>query len=115
MNELWPQAEANVYGACGDDARACRSLSGPPPKPSAAGSVGRRSRSGASEACPKGGTREKVNCPAGAREAALGRMELAATTSPLRHARYARHGRYDVISAFPKSLAGSACGGFFCP
>ena len=57
------------YGACGDDARACRSLSGPPPKPSAAGSVGRRSRSGASEACSKGGTRD---------------TELAATQAALR-------------------------------
>ena len=24
MNELWPQAEANVYGACGNDASAHR-------------------------------------------------------------------------------------------
>ena len=29
MNELWPQAEANVYGACGDDARTCPFLRAP--------------------------------------------------------------------------------------
>jgi len=35
---------------------------------------------GMSELSPKAGAREKVNCPAGAREAALGRVELAETT-----------------------------------
>ena len=53
---------------------------GPPAKPSAAGSLG---RGGAVERASfrpyEAETREKVNCSAGAREAALGRMELATT------------------------------------
>lgn len=71
---------------------------GPPAKPSAAGSLG---RGGAVERASfrpyEAETREKVNCSAGAREAALGRMELATTRSRRKPWRF--YGAWAVTSA----------------
>lgn len=71
---------------------------GPPAKPNAAGSLG---RGGAVERASfrpyEAETREKVNCSAGAREAALGRMELAMTRSRRKPWRF--YGAWAVTSA----------------
>ena len=75
-----------------------RGQNGAPAKPSAAGSLGRGGAVEPASFRPYGvEMREKVNCSAGAREAALGRMELATTRSRRKPWRF--YGAWAVTSA----------------
>ena len=72
------------------------------------GFAGERRSSGMSEFSPFGAeTREKVNCSAGAREAALGRMELATTTSRRKPWRFCRAGQSQPPAV--RAVSGDGC------